>query len=274
MATFINGAEVVPSIEKLQETDFSKVTARPEFVAAGKTFYDETGQLRVGTSEPQSTTSAELENAYTNGQKSEYDRFWDICQQNGKRENYQYAFAGYGWDENLLIPKYDLIPTRADYMFAANTQCFDLVEHLNGLGIKLDTSNCVYVGAMFAYCHFCRVGVLDITKTTSTYSIFGNSCIVTIDKLIVKDDGSTAFDSTFYKCTYLENLTIEGAIGQNGFDVQWSPLTHDSLMSIINALADKSGTSGTWTVTLGSTNKAKLTEAELLIAENKGWTVK
>ena len=59
MAIKYQGSEIAPSIVNLQETDFSKVTARPEFVAAGKTFYDEKGQLQVGTSKYLSTTDAE-----------------------------------------------------------------------------------------------------------------------------------------------------------------------------------------------------------------------
>ena len=49
MSIKINGSAVSPSFENLQATDFSKVTAQPEFVLEGKNFYDETGQLREGT---------------------------------------------------------------------------------------------------------------------------------------------------------------------------------------------------------------------------------
>ena len=63
MAIIINGAEVAPCIANYQDTDFSKVTVRPEFVAAGKYFYDEKGQLQVGTSKYIDTTSAETTEA-------------------------------------------------------------------------------------------------------------------------------------------------------------------------------------------------------------------
>ena len=51
-------------------------------------------------------------------------------------------------------------------------------------------------------------------------------------------------------------------------------LTHDSLMNVINKLYDIA-TSGcnTQSLTLGSTNLAKLTAEEIAIATNKGWTV-
>ena len=47
-------------------------------------------------------------------------------------------------------------------------------------------------------------------------------------------------------------------------------LTHDSIMVIINGLQTVTSTQ---TLTLGSTNLAKLTEAEKQIAIDKGWTL-
>lgn len=49
MSIKYNGAQVSMCIANYQPTDFSKVTAHPEFVLRGKTFYDETGQLKHGT---------------------------------------------------------------------------------------------------------------------------------------------------------------------------------------------------------------------------------
>ncbi|MBO5955586.1 MAG: hypothetical protein J6Q10_02165, partial [Clostridia bacterium] len=69
---------------------------------------------------------------------------------------------------------------------------------------------------------------------------------------------------------------ITGKIGKNGFSVSDSKkLSYDSLMSIINALKDYStDTSGTtYTVTLGTTNLAKLTNEEKAIATQKGWSL-
>lgn len=51
MSILYQGKKVTPNIVNCQETDFSKVTARPEFVMKGKKFHDEAGQLREGTAE-------------------------------------------------------------------------------------------------------------------------------------------------------------------------------------------------------------------------------
>lgn len=94
-------------------------------------------------------------------------------------------------------------------------------------------------------------------------------------------------------CAALENLTFMDNLGK-GFTAtasnnQYSKLdlstctslTHDSLMNVINKLYDlnltydvaNGGTLKTQQLILGETNIAKLSEAELDIARNKGWTV-
>ena len=69
----------------------------------------------------------------------------------------------------------------------------------------------------------------------------------------------------------LVNLTLEGTIN-NSFRIQADRLSHDSVMNIINALATLNG-SVNKTANIGSTNLAKLTNAEIKIATDKGWTL-
>ena len=218
---------------------------------------------------------------YEAGKKAEYDAFWDAYQQNGERKNYLSAFAGAGWGSFNVFPKYNLNAESAVEMFYHHAEeaggHYDLVEHLGKQGITLDFSRCTAYYSAFAYACIRRIGVVNFSGIIDGSYALGNafigSYIVTIDKVIVSE--KTKFpNSTFQNCKKLSDLTIEGTLGENGFNVQWSTLlTHDSLMSIINALKDYSeDTSGTdWLVTIGSENKAKLTEDEILIAENKGW---
>ena len=44
------------------------------------------------------------------GVKSEYDRFWDVYQENGNMTYYAYAFAGVGWTQSVFKPKYNIEP--------------------------------------------------------------------------------------------------------------------------------------------------------------------
>lgn len=218
------------------------------------------------------------------GDYSYYDEFWDSFQRNGNRTQYDYAFARFS--TGAFRPKYDMhIQRDCNYMFdhfgdpdgwQRDTE-IDLVDVLEKLGVVLDFSTLTttnHVSSVFSYAQIKRLGILDFSNISTTLSMcFQSYTLTTIDKLIVSEN--TKFSSTFTASSHLENVTFEGVIAHNGLNVSPTKLNHDSLMSIINILQDKSGdTSGTtWKVTFGSTLKAKLTEEELLIAEQKGWTI-
>lgn len=220
---------------------------------------------------------------YEAGKQAEYDKFWDVFQQNGKRGEYRHAFRW--WNERIFYPKYDFIVTgNCDSMFSnfGDTinagEPFDLAERLKECGVRFRWEN--GAGALpylFNYSKISRVPVLDLSSCTNISRMF-NGCdvLVTIDKIIAPTTTTVSWEGVFHFCTSLENIVIDGQIVANGFNVQWSTkLTHDSLLSIINALADKSAdTSGTeWFITIGSENVAKLSSEELNIAYNKGWDV-
>lgn len=78
------------------------------------------------------------------------------------------------------------------------------------------------------------------------------------------------FSGCFAECSSL--TTINGGIEAN-VSLDLSPctkLTHDSLMNIINSIQTVTSKQK---LTLGSTNLAKLTEADKQIATDKGWTL-
>lgn len=61
------------------------------------------------------------------GMQTEYDRFWDAYQAYGTKTAYGYMFAGYGWTDSRLKPKYPLRATETSsmnygYMFYYNKQ--------------------------------------------------------------------------------------------------------------------------------------------------------
>lgn len=78
---------------------------------------------------------------------------------------------------------------------------------------------------------------------------------------------------TFYQCSALQDLTIYNLPNINltaiGFNTCTS-LTLSSLQNIVNALPTT--TSG-YQCTLGATNLAKLSETDIQIATDKGWTL-
>ena len=80
-------------------------------------------------------------------------------------------------------------------------------------------------------------------------------------------NGDTMFDG----CGSLTNVTLSGSLKCNRLSFSASTaLTVDSLMNIINALADRSSTSS-YKLNLGRTNLAKLSEEQKAIATNKNW---
>lgn len=212
------------------------------------------------------------------GQKAEYDRFWDAYLHNtaGGTNCGEYAFSGNRWNADTFRPNKDVVPGVASQLFFwhnRNGTPYDLQAHLDSLGVKLDLSKSTYFSDTFQYAGITRVGVLDTRSAASVGSLL-TWCthLVTVDKLILKDDGSQTFTGN-NGTTKLENIVVEGVVGQSWNVSQSTKLTHDSLMSIINALKNYAGTGTTKTLTLGTTNLAKLTDAEKAIATQRGWTL-
>lgn len=214
---------------------------------------------------------------YDEGKQAEYDEWWDNFQENGERDFYAYAFSGYGWTKDTFKPKYDIKPTNLQGLFFYSHIQADLPLLLEELGINIDFENATNNSSMsstFQWSQFTHIGELNTTMSNTLGMTFNsNVYLVTIDKLKLREDGSQTFNATFSSCRELQNLTITGVIGQN-FDIHYSTkLTHDSLMSIINALKDYSSIGGTYTLNIGATNIAKLTDTEKAIATQKGWTL-
>lgn len=201
------------------------------------------------------------------GRKAEYNDFWAAYQENGNRTSYTYAFAKEGWNNGTFKPKYPIIAVGdASYMFdGCGLVDFDFVAN----EIEMDLSSATSLTYIFRECKgIKRLGVIDCNGCKNLNRLFYSCKVVTIDKFIVNEN--ITYSNTFDYASALENITIEGVIGQNGFNVSFCPLTHDSLMSIINAL--KNGVSGL-TCTLGTTNLAKLSDAEKKVATDKGWAL-
>ena len=149
-----------------------------------------------------------------------------------------------------------------------------MAEILERNGVVFDFSK-VRTMTYFAYCsnikHFPELDFSSAQAITGSFEHCPN--LETIDKLVYSSDGSQ-IPHSYYESPKLANIVIEGVIGKS-FDLSTNTaLTHDSLMSFINALKDYSAdTSGTtYKLSMGSTNIAKLTEDELNIIKSKGWT--
>ena len=169
--------------------------------------------------------------------------------------------------------------TNMNYMFYS---CYNLTTIP-----QIDTSNVTNMGYMFYSCYnLTTIPQIDTSNVTNMGYMF-SSCdnLTTIPQL--NGEKLTSVASTFGNCKSLENfngiinlgqayLTTQSANYYNyGLNLSaCTNLTYDSLMNIINSLYDIA-TLGVKSqqLILGSTNLAKLTEEEIAIATNKGWSV-
>lgn len=214
---------------------------------------------------------------FDEGKKSEYDAFWDACQENGSRREYEEAFCRATWNNDNFKPKYDMKPTTASNMFYRFngdqfTPSMDLSARLEECGVTLDFSECKTFNYCFQNAVINRVGVIDVRNAESTINALFSNCYWThtVDKLIVAE--SNVFDYWCFLNADIKNIVVEGVIGCD-ITLHTCPLTKASFISVINALS--SSASGK-TLTLKKTAKeAAFTDSEwdALISTKPNWTI-
>lgn len=216
------------------------------------------------------------ESGIAEGKQSEYDRMWDMLQQNGTRNAYPYAFIDWGWE--YIRPKYKIVPVtdQIAYMFGHNV---DLVKvEAEYVDLSQRTSNSDETAASGNYCVFINCAKLeeieDIGMPAGYYYRTFRKCYKLHTIAVVRFNSATQIYGAFDNCDSLVNLTVEGTIGQSGLDLQWSTkLSKTSITSVINALsASASGKS----VTLSKTAvNAAFTDAEwpALVGTKTNWTI-
>ena len=137
-----------------------------------------------------------------------------------------------------------------------------------------NTSNVTSFDSMFCYCRsLTSIPQFDTSKVTSMYNMF-RSCtsLTSVPKLDATSlaGGTSIFDSWY---SY-DKFTTFGGFTNLKVNLDLSPctaLTKESLLNVFNEAADV--TASPKKMTLGSTNLAKLTDADKAIATNKGWTL-
>lgn len=189
------------------------------------------------------------------GGKSYYDEFWDNFQNYGKKSSYPNAFTlisytSGGWTDATYNPKYEIVcngnANGANSVFVWNNQISDIKVPMDCRGVAMTST---FLGT---YKTLKRIPLLRVNEQT-TYA------------------------STFDYCQGLTNFTIDGTIGQNGFNVQWSTkLSKASIISIINALSTTtSGLSVTLSKTAVETAFGSTASEEwiALINARSNWTI-
>lgn len=212
------------------------------------------------------------------GEENYRSFFWDKYQQEGERTDYNFAFCGSGWTEDVFWPRHDINVHSGYQTFAYCGFAGSLKQRLEMCKVKLQFQGNVLLMSMFAYAAgITELGHIDFGSVTANGSntyVFGNcTSLHTIEKLTVPV-GQAVWTGWFDNCSALENIRFAGVIVHGGLNFSGSPrLTRDSMLSLFACLADKNGASGTFKITLGDANLAKLTAEDKAIATNKGWTL-
>ena len=218
------------------------------------------------------TTIAEnIPKVYDKGKADVELKFWEMLTDNGNRIHFQYAFGssdytGYSYVKPIKI-KGNAQRIFYNYSGTEYPKNIDFSE--------IDTSkayNSEYYSMWFRYgTNITTVPDMGIPALPGYPDMYANMPnLHTI--VIVRSNENTMFTGTFASCPKLENITFEGTIGQNISFSGCNELTHDTLVHIIEHLKDY-GETATHTLTIGSTNLAKLSDTEKAIATQKGWTL-
>ncbi len=133
---------------------------------------------------------------------------------------------------------------------------------------KFDTSSVTSMIYMFRNCtSLVSVPQFDTSSVTSMSLMFQN-CTSLVSVPQFDTSSATNISYMFRDCTALETCNLYGV--KVNFDLSYSPLlTVDSLVYII----DNAQTVSKITMTLGTTNLAKLTTEQIAVATGKGWTL-
>jgi hypothetical protein len=208
------------------------------------------------------------------GKRAQYDAFWDAYQQNGNRTDYAGSFYGKGWTDENFKPKYNITASVTDSLFQKNG-ITDLVKILEDCGVELDLSKAAEGTYLVNSCNsLTRLPVLDCrNRANINYFIIACSSLYSIEKVILKDDGTQTFNNySFLGLPRLEEICFAGCIG-NSLAIKDSPLLSDaSVQSIIDCLKDLTGATAQ-TLTLHATVAGNMTAEQKAAITAKNWTL-
>lgn len=186
-----------------------------------------------------------------------------------KVESMRRMFYGLSRLSKLNLQQIDTGKVKDMYqMFCGCTALIDLK-----LG-NHDTGNVVSMGWMFSRCT--ALSMLDLssfnTGKVENMSFMFDRC-TTLKYLNLSGfdlNKVTTINSMFDQCSALK--TVIGPISgiKVALNLQYCPLTIDSVMVFINGLAEVASTE---TITFSMTTYKQLTEEQIAIATSKGWTV-
>jgi hypothetical protein len=175
---------------------------------------------------------SKVDEVYEAGKKSQYNEDWNNQLDGGKRTNFNLAFSGIGWNDKTFKPPIKIKPTDSyAYMMFARTGVTSITFEM------LDVSDVTVLHYSFYLSNYLRSVEIDIRSCKKLSNTFQTA--YALEYLHIKNiSPDCVFIQTFDDANILKELIIEGVIGQNGLNFQWSTkLSKASIISIINALS-------------------------------------
>ena len=149
------------------------------------------------------------------------------------------------------------------------SQSFNQCRDLTSVTIPDSVTN---IGS-YAFCN-CN-SLVSVTIPDSVTSLQANTFINcnNLTTVIIPSSVTRVAITTFSGCSNLTNVILGDGFNANSLDLSVSTLySVDTLVAILNALADRTGQTA-YTLTLGSTNLAKLSNEQIAIATQRNWTL-
>lgn len=215
---------------------------------------------------------------YEAGKQNFEDSLVNYITNNGNRTYYTQAFRTAAfYEDNLIDFKGQCTPTESSYMF------YNMKGTHVPLGIDLsniNTDSADVLNNLFGYCpELLEIPDLNIPTPKKYYMTYGNCYKLHTIHGKIRTDENTVFTDTFREDHALQNIEIEGTIGQNYFDVHRSKkLTVASLLSILTALSKDSSIASGKSITFSTVHKSVIeADADCLeqynLAISAGWTI-
>lgn len=176
------------------------------------------------------------------GERVQREIFWNTYLNNGNSVNGTYLFYAGRFDDGNFYPTCNIKVSNANNMFRSSriTKLKEILEKCNAV---LDTSPSSDFTNAFYYCRSPILPEISTVNCETLTSTFVSTYLVHLE-LVLKDDGSQTFASTFTDATALTELYINGGVIGKSFSVQTSPLlTAVSARSIFEHLKNYAGTS-------------------------------
>ena len=196
------------------------------------------------------------------------------------------GLAGVGINVNVPIPSVYVVPDKMRFQnstfstfpaegldFSQKTDfqsCWYNCYNLSSFPI-IDTSNGTNFYFTWGYCKFTEFPMLNMSNGTNFSGTWIYCSAMTTMPMLDLSSG-TDFSDAWNLCNHLTNLGGFGAISAD-IDLSASNLlTVESIMNVVNQAADLNilGITGK-TMKFGSTNLAKLSDAQKGVATSKGW---